>query len=202
MTSKPDETDIDARSYRRLYREESAIAFSAIDCVLNGDRAMYASSELTSGRRAYELLHEHGARDLDELERLQRGGLMAANVKQAVAFARRLRERLGGRELVITPAPYVAPGWSQTEYLVFWETLLRTRIKAAYFNDGWEYSNGCTFEFVIACEHGIPTFDAELRPLARSDGAARIGKAAARLEATGLGVRDLRTHLDRLTDGG
>lgn len=170
------------RRFSRAYSEESDLAFSAIDCVLNGEKAIYASSELTTGRRVHSVLREIGAQRSSELRpRLGEQEYMTRiwnpNVDSAMTFARRLHHSLGGNQLVITPAPFMAPGWNQQEYLAFWEALLRSRIKAVYFNEGWEYSNGCTFEFMVAVDQGLPTFDAAGVPLRLSDATAQVAEA-------------------------
>jgi hypothetical protein len=64
-----------------------------------------------------------------------------------------------------------------------------TRIKALYFSDDWEHSNGCAFEFSVASDAGISTFAAAGRPLTREEGCRRL-EAAAR--AGGGGFRRVR----------
>jgi hypothetical protein len=197
MTTKDYDADLDTRSYSRLYREESAIAFSAMDTVLNGEKGVYASSALTSGERAYSQLKELGFAKFSELDEPHRTALLKGNVEGAVAFARRLRDQLKG-ELVISPGPYSAPGWTQAEYLDFWEQLIRTRVKAVYFNEGWEYSNGCTFEFAIALERGVPTFDSRLQPLSAEVAILRVESAARDVQGRGFDPQQLRTNLERI----
>jgi hypothetical protein len=192
-----------ARTRPRTSTEEAGIALSALDCVLNGDKAAYASSDLTTGRRFYELLRESGARDAEGL-RAQLGAeayhrrLFEPNAEAANAFARRLGDLLGGRALVITPAPLSVPDWSQAEYLGFFATLIRTRVHAVYFNEGWEYSNGCTFEFVTAQEAGVPTFDARGAPLDRAAALRLIGGAVKELQAGHIEPIGLLRHHARL----
>ncbi|NJL29733.1 MAG: hypothetical protein HC897_18520 [Thermoanaerobaculia bacterium] len=196
--------ELDANRHPRTYREEAAMARSAIDCVLNGEKAIYASSELTTGPRLYRLLRENGLKDARTLRReigeeRYLAELWHPNVAEANAFARELRERIPGRPLVITPAPYLAPGWSQAEYLAFWESLIRTRFKAVYFSDDWELSSGCSFELTVAVDAGLATFDARGLPLGAAKGSELIGRTADQLELEGFDVSDLRLHLDRLT---
>jgi hypothetical protein len=191
------DADVEIRRYSRLYREESAIAFSAIDCVLKGVKGIYASSELTTGKRMYTVLEERGLRRASELDAGTRDALLAANVAGAEAFARRLQATLSN-ELVITPAPFSAPGWTQAEYLAFWEELIRTRVKSVVFNAAWEYSNGCAFEFAVACEAGLELFDAELLPVPVAEGIDRLAAAAADLETKGYDAQRLRLTLNRL----
>jgi hypothetical protein len=167
--------------------------------MLNGEKAVYASSDLTTGQRFYRLLRERGARDSDDLrgklgEDAYRAELFAPNASAANEFARRLRKQLGGATLVITPAPLAAPGWSQAEYLAFFETLIRTRVASVFYNDGWQYSSGCTFEFAVALDANIPTFDADQRLLDAARALALIEQAARELESSGVEPVGLRRH--------
>ena len=100
--------------------------------------------------------------------------------------------------MVITPAPFTAPGWSQPEYLGFWETLIRTRIKSVWFNREWQFSNGCTFEFAVAHDAELSTFDHNGEPLDRTAGIAAIASAIKRLEAEGFDTAKLQENLERL----
>ena len=179
------------------------IILAAIDCVLNGERPVYASSDLTTGRRFYQLMRDCKARDPEDLRRTlgaeaYRARLFAPNVEAANAFARRLRQQVGDNTLVITPAPLSVPEWSQEEYLRFFEALIRSRVQAAYFNDGWEYSNGCTFEFVVAQEGSVPTFDARGAPLDRRTALDFIEAAVTELRAAGIEPVGLWQHHERL----
>lgn len=192
------EADVRSRSYSRLYLEEREIALSAMDCLLNGEKGVYASSELTTGVRAYALLSQNGLRATGELADPHRSRLLETNAEAAGAFAARLREHFAGREVVITPAPFLAPGWTQAEYLAFWEELIRTRVKAVYFNEGWEYSNGCTFEFAVSREAGVETFDARLQPLSPAAAIATVEHAVAELAARGFDTARLRINLARI----
>jgi hypothetical protein len=189
--------------FDRSFDDEVAIALSAMDSVLLGSKAVYASSELTSGRRAQRLQREHNVPNHVSL----RDGLgpdhyhtllWSPNVAEAVAFAEELRSRLGTADVVISPAPFSAPSWPQTAYLLFWEQVIRTRIRSVYFNDGWEYSTGCVFEFAIATDVGLPTFDRAARRLPALEAIERVGRAIAEMESSQLDSRNLRTSLTRL----
>jgi len=159
---------------------------------------VYASSELTTGARAYRLLDGSGRRSPGELEDPHRSALLKTNVEEAGRFAARLRRQLGGGVPVITPAPFDAPGWTQAEYLAYWEELIRTRVKAVYFNDGWEYSNGCTFEYAVAREAGLPTFTADCRELPPQVAVQMVERAMAEVGARGYSDARLRLHLERI----
>lgn len=202
MTEAEYETDLDQRRHTRTYAEEKALAFSSLDCVLNGEKGVYASSELTTGWRAYQLLDRHEVQSPQELrEKLgddpHRSQLLDRNIDEAGRFARRVREKLAG-EPVITPAPFLAPGWTQAEYLAFWEELIRTRVKAVWFNEAWEYSNGCTFEFAVAQRERIPTFDAHGRELPLEGGIALVENAIRKLGERDIAPGRLPRNLETL----
>ena len=194
---------LDGQVHTRTYGDEVRIVLSALDSVLNGALAVYASSELTSGRRLYQLLRANCVRTAKDLE--QRLGakeygrlLREPNLAAAVSFALDLRKRFEGSEIVVTPAPFTAPGWNQQEYLALWELLIRTRFKAVFFNANWYYSNGCAFEFAVAQDAGLSTYDAAGQPLGRAEGCEHIASAARELELDGFDASGLRESLDRL----
>lgn len=194
--------DLDATPRTRTYAEELASALSSMDCLLNGEKAIYASSELTTGKRLYALMREAGVRDRGELRRVLgdaewRRRLWDPNFAEALAFARQVRERSGGA-LVLTPAPYLSSGWSQPEYLALWETVVRTRISHLVFGRDWQYSNGCAFELAVALDAGLGTFDEDGAPISLEEGRALISAAAAEIEAEGFDAAELRLCLSRL----
>jgi hypothetical protein len=190
-------------TFTRLYREEVDTAFSALECILNREKAIYASAELTSGRRLYNAFREFHVKTVDELKKLKgkdwyTENIWEANVKSARDFAAEIREKVGVKTLVITPAPFSARGWTQPEYLAFWEQLLRTRISATWFKADWQYSNGCTFEFVVSADAGLPTFDHQGNPLGVRDAAGLIDAAIRDLDSSGIDTTKLRENLARL----
>jgi hypothetical protein len=123
----------------RHYSEEVEMAFSGFDCVLNGEPAIYCSSELTTGLRLYKALREHHLETAFEFRKTMgqpwfEANIFRANVHSAREFAETVRAQLDDNTMIITPAPFEAPKWNQPEYLGFWETLIRTRIKSVWFN--------------------------------------------------------------------
>lgn len=191
------------REFTRPHQEEIDMVFSGIDCVLNDERAIYCSCELTTGARLYAALREHKVRTAAELkQKLGKewfsANIFDANVKLGKEFAQCVRNRLTDKTLVITPGPFMAPTWTQPEYLFFWETLLRTRIKAGCFNRNWQFSNGCTFEFTVAVDKGLPTLDHNGEPLDLESAIQLIESASRELESDGFDTSALRQNLERL----
>jgi hypothetical protein len=189
--------------FTRQYSEEVAMVFSALDCALHRGHVIYASSELTTGLRLYEVLRKHNLKTSDELKQQLGAGwyrthIWDPNEKSAIQFAEAVRATLRDDTIVITPAPFYASQWNQSEFLYLWEQLLRTRVQSVRFNVNWQYSNGCTFEFAVAEDAGLPIFDHTGDPLPRSAGIELIGEAIARLHDQGFDTSKLRENLDRL----
>jgi hypothetical protein len=189
--------------FTRHYREEVDMVFSGLDCALHRGHVIYASSELTSGLRLYEELQKYSLKTGDELKKQlgkpwYEAHIWDPNVQSAIEFAEAIRATLQDDTIVITPAPFSAAGWSQSEYLAFWEQLLRTRVKSVRFNAHWQFSNGCTFEFAVAEDAGLPAFDHAGSVLPRKTGIQLIESAIRRLESQGFDASKLRENLERL----
>jgi hypothetical protein len=190
-------------AFTRLYREELEMSFSAMDCLLNGEKAVYASTELTTGQRLYNAMRQCGVKTVAELKQIKgkdwySANIWDANLKAGSEFASRVRVNLGRKFMVVTPGPFTAPGWTQPEYLAFWEQLVRTRTGAVWFNLNWQYSNGCTFEFAVAVDAGVPVFDCEGHALDARQGAELVDAAIQSLLKDGFDVAKLRENLARL----
>lgn len=184
------------------YHEEGSMLLSAIDCVLHGEKAVYCSSELTTGARMNHILQKYKLRSPGELHRKMgedwfRKHILGPNVESAVAFARYVRSKVIV-DLVLTPAPFLAPGWSQPQYLGFWEIVLRTRIKSVWFDQHWQFSNGCVYEFEVAQIAGLPAQDHEGNILDLQKGIAMVSDAIRQMQGDGLDVSVLKQCLDSL----
>jgi hypothetical protein len=143
-----------------------ATLFTAMECVLNGENAIYCSSELTSGLRAFKEMQNQRVKTSTELKDKLGSEwfpkILGPNMEMANTFAESVRRAEGGKMLVITPAPLKVQDWGQPEYNGFWTELLHSkRIESVRFNEDWQYSNGCTTEFVEAHAAEVHTLDAK-----------------------------------------
>jgi hypothetical protein len=79
------------------------------------------------------------------------------NIERGREFTENIRQR--GHVNLINPGPFTAPGFEQQHYHYLWEWVIVKKVYEAQFNEGWEYSNGCTLEYAIATRKGIPRLD-------------------------------------------
>jgi hypothetical protein len=143
--------------------------------VLGGKRATYVSGPITTGR-AYV---EWAAAASDD-EAIPPSELRKANEVAIIRHAEKLR--LSGR-LVIEPASFGVPWWSQLDYHEFWIEVIRQYVCEMVVLDGWEYSLGCVLEFQAAIGAGVPVLDTNNSPVSDTLGRARMLSALEVLES-------------------
>lgn len=202
MTQAVDTVGVRTRSWQ----EEAEMLLSLLNCVVLDREAVYASSEFTTGRRFYDLCRQYNVTTAEDLKR--RVGneytdrLLTANKDEGIRFARKLRE--AGHSIVLTPHPFHADplnlkrNWSQSEYLDFWNLVISKKCHAVCFNEGWQFSNGCTFEYLAGLKAGIQLFDDRGRPLEPAAAKKMITAAIETLENDGFRVPKLREVLAEL----
>src|SRR5690348_11182868 len=114
----------------RRVLDEIEMIMTAFDCVIADNSAIYCSSELTTGKRFYDLLRKHQGRTKKELEhRLGRDeyqktmdALMQENVERGAQFTENIRQR--GEINLINPGPFYAKDFDQYHYLYLWEWVI------------------------------------------------------------------------------
>jgi hypothetical protein len=190
------------RPYKLEDLQFAAPYFSAIDCVLNKEEAIYCSSELSSGFRLYKELRSHKLKSDTELKRVlgddwYKKNIWNKNVDSANAFASSIRRARKG-EVVITPAPLKVKDWGQPDYTAFWDELIRTRVREVHFNKNWEYSNGCTAEMVGALDADIPAFDADGNRIHLETAISRVQSAVEELLKGELDTQKLEINFHHL----
>jgi len=172
-----------------------------MNCVLTPEAAIYCSSELTSGLRQYKEMQKHGVKSAVDLKR-KRGedwvqkNIVDVNIQEADLFAASVRHAQSDGTQVINPAPLKVPDWGQPEYLAFWEELIRSRVKEVRFNKNWQFSNGCTFEFVVATDAKVRTLDADGNLLGPRTAVEQMEAAIERFRD--LDTKKLKEHLKQV----
>jgi hypothetical protein len=177
--------------------DTQAIILSMADCFVTGRKALYCSSELTTGLRLYTAVWENGLTDRHQLKdklgaEWLRDNVFVLNGAAANKFAAHIQDRV--KHTTISPACLFVPEWGQHDYLSFWETLIKIRISEVWFNENWWYSNGCTFEYMAAKAAGISTLDKDGNPLEVPQALKLIQQAITFLDTKGIDTIKLREH--------
>ena len=157
------------------------------------------SAPITSGRRFLEWYSTRGGPrgSAEECRSEHLNEVVAPNRSAAVALVSRAREV--GRGFVIDPtAVGHVEGWTQSDYRTAWARVIEEFARTAVFANGWEFSNGCSYEFLIATKTGIETLDESLRPIDLAAGLSMIRRATGELSSRGLPVEFLRGILEDL----
>lgn len=185
--------------------DEINMSMSAFNCVVPDDAGIYCSSDITTGKKFYyEVLKKHESRSEAELKeklgdhefKLVKDKMIQANVDRGVKFAEKLRER--GLINVVTPGPYFARNFEQPHYLYLWEWFIIKKTYEVRFNNDWEYSNGCTFEYAVAARKNIPRFDHEANLLDLDRAVERVEAAVKELRVEGFVITKLEENLELL----
>jgi hypothetical protein len=154
--------------------------------------ALYVSVPITSGRRFLEWYSSFQERS-GQTENYQAGHLnhvIAPNRSAAAALVKRAREI---SSVVIDPtAVDHIEGWTQGDFRTAWARVIEEFARTVMFADGWEFSNGCSYEFLIAKKAGLQALDESLRPIDLQTGLSMIRRATDELLSGGLAVEFLR----------
>ena len=186
---------------KRSVMDEIKMTMSAFDCILPDDAGIYCSSDITTGKRFYELLKMYEVTSQDELRtklgteefKKVHSELIQANVARGVESTEKLRER--GLVNVVSPGPFFARGFTQQHYLYLWEWFIVKKIYEVRFNYQWEYSNGCTLEYAIAARKNIPRLDHEGSEITVADAIQKVEAAVKELKAKEFIIEKLQHNL-------
>jgi hypothetical protein len=183
-------------------RDLSRVVFEVLDGVLPDREAVYLSVPITTGRRFLDWRRGPGAGLAPSDGRYpseHRRHVVEPNREHVVPVVRMLRERLG--RVVIDPTTlHDVPGWGQADYHAFWTGVIERYAGTVVFLDGWEFSSGCTHEFVAAIRAGARLLREDLAPLGLEEGERCIRDAIAALPDDVLPTAPLREALRELEE--
>lgn len=128
----------------------STVCLNVFDCVLSPSSAVYLSTPVTTGDRFYRWVKDGG----DSCKPSRK--VIKDNTVFADSMALQLRETT--KKCVINPAAFYQESWTQEMYLSFWVDVIKRFASEVWLNAGWEFSNGCTYEYCAAIEAGIPCY--------------------------------------------
>jgi hypothetical protein len=178
MTSPQSDESLEPRSDRLAEIAQLASIFGG---TVSGREAVYVSTPITSGQR-FAVWHAEQAHDPEgpsyRLAHAQH--VVEPNRAKARELVARLRQSV--RQVVIDPTGVSDfEGWNQADYRVLWAQVIDRYVERIVFVDGWAHSNGCAYEFLIACRRGISMSDQRDISLSAVDGLDLIRRATGEL---------------------
>jgi len=161
--------------------------------------AIYVSAPITSGRRFVDWYtrHRQTTGSLEEYQREHSREVVAPNRNAASALVKKLRATHS--EPVIDPTAVAdIEGWTQGDYRVAWARIIDEFASTVVFANGWEFSSGCSYEFLVATKAGVETRDELSRPIKLETGLSLLQRAIGEMSSRGLPAEFLRGILEEL----
>jgi hypothetical protein len=175
------------------------VAIQALGTLLGSLKGVYFSTPMTNGLRLikWRSQNSHIKPGTPEYEERFAREVLAPNCQEGQRIAQQLRDATG--DYVIDPSCFDVKGWSQEDYLSFWCCVIEKYAKEVRFNEGWEYSNGCTREFLAAQRAGIPTKDLAGKIISLSEALHAISNAIPALRKVSIPTNALEVNAKELS---
>lgn len=132
------------------YSEKSANLF---------EKSIYLSAPITTGTYFLDWYLNKGSliKDSNEYKKAHYQDIIKSNSDKIMTYHKELSRKTNTP--IIEPASFEMPGWTQDDYLSYWEEVINRCVIKIIFMDGWCYSKGCTFEYYIGLKKGIQLVD-------------------------------------------
>jgi hypothetical protein len=145
-----------------------------------GNRVLYISVPITSGRRFLEWYSEEGCNlnpYSDEYFEQKEKHVLIPNQDSSKIIIENIRQRTSCTVIDPSNLENTELKWEQKEFYDFWDEFISDCVDEVLFVDGWEYSIGCCYEFASAVEKGKIIIDQSMLPFSLEVGIARIRKS-------------------------
>lgn len=162
-------------------------AVKALSCLYSA-RVVYLSTPVTGGPL---ILCDNG---------MTRDQIIAKNLFHSEVCAKDIAFKTSAP--VINPARFMMQDWPQDAYIHMWKEVIASVATEVWFNEGWEYSNGCAQEYLRAIECGLETFDYGGKILRIDDAIDALSRAIELLNSRGISVMILEIVLKGLAATG
>jgi len=161
--------------------------------------AAYVSAPITSGRRFLDWFRQRGTQ-LDPHSREYQDELVRAVIKPNCDEINARVEDLDffADRILINPAAFNRPEWTQDDYRYFWGRVIERFADTVIFLKGWQYSSGCGYEFLRCSQNGLRAFKEDESALPRDEGCRLIEAAVIEIREVGASTLFLERILNDL----
>jgi len=173
------------------------VTLGVLGCIMEGRQAVYVSAPITTGPRFLHWRTGTGSQLTttdDRYSNEHRRNVVTPNRERVQPVVRRVREHFGG--VVIDPTALDdVPGWTQSDYHLLWVEVVRRYAHTVVFADGWEFSTGCTHEFLAALQSEAILLQEDLSALDARAGVQLIERAIRAMEGASIPTHPLAESL-------
>lgn len=174
------------------------VMFQVLDSVIPDGEGSYLAAPISTGRRYFALLGQHGVSDLaglidliGEAEYLRL--VRWPNVREGEEWASRLR-RSGVRNLINT-GPIFIQEWDGRDYMKLCLSLIERKVKCAYFHPQWAYSSGAVEELIYCAQRDIRLRTVEDQVLTLLQARSELEKVQEALRSFSCATQTVEEHI-------
>lgn len=188
---------------RTTHEREIDSLLNVLGSVIVDHSGVYVSTPITSGRRFADWSNGRDL-DVDLSHPATYQEFLREVLEPNTAHARKIIGKLRSSfptALIDPTALKDIEGWDQADYRVLWAKVIEHYANTVVFLDGWQYSNGCAYEFLVSnqLDSRLTTLKESLDPLTLEEGIRLIELAVLELQTSKLPTEFLRKVLDQLT---
>lgn len=167
-------------------------------CSLPSKEAVYISGPITTGKNYVNWYTTHGKliESKAEYKKQHYNTVIAKNLDRILQFAEGVRNN--GNAVIIEPASFDVAEWTQPDYLYYWGQIIVKCVGKIVFLDGWNYSNGCIYEYYAGLKIGVELVDQDFKPLNRVMAISLIENSIKECEDNGINVDFQKTVLSEI----
>ncbi|MEW6208174.1 MAG: hypothetical protein AB1631_07390 [Acidobacteriota bacterium] len=182
------------------HEHEIEILLQFLAGVIDGRSAIYVSAPITTGKR-FSAWHANNGAGFDPSHPEYYEGhlreVIQPNREHARMVVRELRQ--SATEAIIDPTAVADfPEWTQDDYRYLWAGVIERYVKTLVFINGWQYSNGCAYEFLTAKRTGAMALDEKQHVITIEEGIKLIRSAIHEMRSYGVPTEFLEQMLEEL----
>lgn len=168
-----------------------------LSSLIEGKTAVYISSPITTGNRFIQWYKEYGSKLDPESKQYKEehfNHVIQPNLEDVKKKVTGLRQHFDS--FLVDPTKFDYPEWTQDDYRYFWGNVIERHVKTLVLLDGWQYSKGSAFEYLVAARSGIETLSESLYKVDPGTGLQMIHEAIAKYNESSIAA----DYFERIAD--
>ncbi len=177
------------------HESEVIAMLEVLSSVVQNRNAVYVSIPITSGRRYIKWYTRSHVKPNFKENGFQKDfvlNVVEYNRKQSKRIITKL-EKIFSNVLVNPTAMADINGWVQNDYRDMWGRVIQRYARTVVCTGGWNYSSGCSYEFLVAKKSKIATVDENNKYISIEEGVKQIQKAVADIKLCHLSTEFLES---------